>query len=255
MTKNFGALAIAAALVLPAGAPAAAAPAATYPSIAAVKAAKKYAAERKGNVSFAVRGTDGRVRGLHTEQSFRSASLVKAMLLIADLNRKNRSGLSGADRGRLGPMIRRSSNRKASATFRLVGASGVQRVARLAGMTRFRITCCSWTSAKVTAADQARLFARIDCLAPERHREYAPGLLGGIVSGQRWGIRRAAVRRGWSVFFKSGWTRAVEHQAALLEKGGTRISVAVLTRGNPSASYGRRTQQGIARKLLQTPPP
>jgi len=42
----------------------------------------------------------------------------------------------------------------------------------------------------------------------------------------------------------------VTHQAALLERGERRVSVAVLTRSNPSHAYGTETIEGIARRLL-----
>jgi D-alanyl-D-alanine dipeptidase len=60
--------------------------------------------------------------------------------------------------------------------------------------------------------------------------------------------------RGWSTFFKGGW-RGTEHgrllhEAALLERGGRRISLAVLTDGNPSHAYGTATLRGVARRIL-----
>jgi hypothetical protein len=41
------------------------------------------------------------------------------------------------------------------------------------------------------------------------------------------------------------------HQAALLEKGGRHISIAVLTRGNTSLGYGAATIAGVTARLLR----
>jgi hypothetical protein len=40
------------------------------------------------------------------------------------------------------------------------------------------------------------------------------------------------------------------HQAALLERDGRRISLAILTSGEPSMSYGEATLAGIAARVL-----
>lgn len=50
-----------------------------------MKAALAYAKQRQGQVSFAVR-TERRLYGFHAERTTPSASVVKAMLLIAYLN-------------------------------------------------------------------------------------------------------------------------------------------------------------------------
>jgi hypothetical protein len=106
----------------------------------------------------------------------------------------------------------------------------------------------------VTARDQVRLFFRIRRLVPERHRKYALGLLRRIVSYERWGIPRGRPA-GWVPYFKGGWFNDDDgwrvHQAALLQNGGRRISIAVLTRGNPSLGYGAATIAGLTARLLR----
>jgi hypothetical protein len=49
---------------------------------------------------------------------------------------------------------------------------------------------------------------------------------------------------------RRGWRRSLEHQAALLEGGGRRLALVVLTTGSPTPEYGRETQAGIARRVL-----
>jgi beta-lactamase family protein len=217
-------------------------------------AARTWAAGRAGAVSFAVR-TERRAWSWRGAATYRSASIVKAMLLVAYLRRSDvRSrALRAGERALLDPMIRRSDNRAASAIHARVGLAALSALARRVGMRHF-VPHPVWGGSTVTAADQARLFLRIDRLVPKRRRAYAMRLLRGIVAGQRWGIP-AACPAGWEIAFKGGWgegvTRQVDHQAALLTNAGLRVSIAVMTADNPSDAYGAATLEGVAARLLR----
>jgi len=228
---------------------------AEQPTAAAIQDARDYAISRGGVVSFAVATPDGRVRGLDTERQYVSASVVKAMLLVAHLERADRQGtpIDREARMHLSRMIRRSDNDAADAIYASVGDPGLRRVAALAGMRRFAV-CCRWTLAQITAADQARFFARVDRLVPRPHRRFARRLLSTIRASQTWGVPRVA-RPRFGVFFKGGWRTTsighLVHQVALLETGSQRFSIAVLTDGGPTMRYGIETIEGITRRLLR----
>ena len=215
-----------------------------------VRVAKEYARSRAGDVSFAVR-TPGRFGGWRANHTMSSASVVKAMLMLAYLNRQGVRGrdLDDGDRGLLGPMIRRSANKAANQVYGIVGSEGLYHLARRVGMRHFS-TMAVWGGSQITAADQTKLFLRIDRYVVRRHRDEALRLLGSIVPRQRWGIARVRPR-GWALHFKGGWTSRVQNQVALLRRGERRIAIAVLTSDSPSAAYGRETQRGIAARLLR----
>ena len=225
-----------------------------------VTAARDFAEDRRGRVSFAFVDERGRLRGgVRAGERFHSASLVKAMLLVAYLDRPGVRGrdLSDAERSLLGELIRHSGNRAATRVRNTVTNAGLVRVAARARMRDFA-TSSSWGRSVVTAADQARFFFRVDRLAPRRHRAFARSLLAGVVRSQRWGIAQA-VPEGWTAYFKGGWRpeagARLVHQAALLRRGGRRAALAVLTDGQPWHGYGTLTVRGIARRLLRDGPP
>ncbi len=233
-------------------APAAAAPPPRWhPDVAGARA---WAAQRAGDVSFAVR-TERRGWSWRGATPYRSASLVKAMLLVAYLRRADVRGrrLQAGERALLDPMVRRSDNRAADAISARVGLPALNALGRRVRMTHF-FPYPAWGGSTVTAADQARFFVRVDRLVPRRHRAYAMGLLRGIVAEQRWGIA-AARPAGWRIAFKGGWgkgvTRQVDHQAALLTNAGLRVSIAVMSADNPSDAYGAATLRGVAARLLR----
>jgi len=220
-----------------------------------VSAAARYAEARAGVESFAVVTERGRLLGRFKERAYPSASVLKAMLLVAYLNRPavRARPLNDNERGLLEPMIRWSANEPATYFVRLLGRGPLNRLAERAGMRHFQLVISPWGTSKITAEDQARYFARVDLLTPRRHRSYARRLLATVVPSQRWGIPPARPD-GWKIFLKGGWgsgTGWVTHQVALLERGDRRVSLAILTRRNPSHTYGTETTRGIATRLLR----
>jgi beta-lactamase family protein len=219
-----------------------------------VVAAKHYALHRHGLIAFAVR-TPTRAWGWRAYRTFPSASLLKAILLVAYLDRPSvRSReLRASDRALLAPMIRRSDNFAAGRVLGLDGSRAVYGVASRAGMRRFRLVTGIWGLSRVDAADQARFFLHVDSLVTPRHRAYAMRLLNTITPAQRWGIARVRPS-GWTLYFKGGWgsgTGWVDHQTALLTRGDQRVSISILTFEDGSHPYGKQTLQGIAARLLR----
>jgi len=219
-----------------------------------VAAARHYVAQRAGNVSFCVR-TERRMWGYRRLRVVPSASVLKAMLMVAYLNRREVRDrpLHDRDLRLLRPMIRRSDNTTASYIRNLVGNRGLRRLARRVGMRRFTPVAHPWGNSRVDAADQARFFLHLERFVPKRHRRRALRLLHSIVPSQRWGVAQV-VPRHWDVYFKGGWgsgTGLVDHQVALLRRGPYRVSVAVMTTADGSHAYGKATLRGVFRRLLR----
>ena len=225
-----------------------------YPRPEAIESARRYIARRRATISFAVADTRGAIAGVDVHRRYRAASLAKAMVMVAYLNRLDRPP-TPEERDQLQKMVRMSDNKAATALHRRIGPKPMLRLARRAGMRDFTDRG-SWSETTMTAADQARFFASFDQLVKPRHLIYARSLLRAIVDGQRWGVPDAAA--GWRVLFKGGWRQAGDaelvHQGARLERGSRVIAVAVLSDDNPNQTYGEKTIKGVARRLLAPPP-
>lgn len=218
-----------------------------------VRSALRYAHERRGQIAFAVR-IGSHLYGNAAERAFPSASVLKAMLMVAYLRRPSvrERRLRSGDMALLAPMIRRSDNTAASRVDSIVGNEGLRRLARRVGMRRFRPAAPIWGNSLIDATDQTRFFLHIDSFVPRRHRASALRLLASIVPSQRWGIGQARPR-GWALYFKGGWgsgTGRVDHQVALLRHGHKRIAVAILSENDGTHAYGKETLRGVAARLL-----
>jgi beta-lactamase class A len=114
------------------------------PSRARFAAAADFARSRAGIVSFSVLGTTGSLRSYNAQQVYASASVVKALFLVAYL-RELHSGhrpLLVADEYILDSMIRVSDNDAARTIFFRLGLPRILALARRAGMRDFTISSC-----------------------------------------------------------------------------------------------------------------
>jgi Beta-lactamase enzyme family len=225
------------------------------PAPSDMRRAWKYARRRGGLVSFAVVDTKGRMLTREGGRLYFSASVVKAMLLVAELRRlaDNRLPLDPLTADLLEAMITWSDNDAADSIYARVGDPGLFAVAEAANMRRFTVAGY-WGNAQVTAADLAHFFSQVRRLLPRQHRRAGLRLLASVVPSQRWGLPRAAARGSWTVHFKGGW-RATEsgelvHQAGWLKDGSRELTIAVLTDAQPSRLYAIHTVRGIADRLV-----
>jgi Beta-lactamase enzyme family len=224
------------------------------PGVSAMSRAWRFARRRGGQVSFAVVDTKGRMRTRQGGRLYASASVVKAMLLVAELRRLRQQALSldPATEDLLEAMITYSDNDAADAIYGRVGDPGLVAVARSAHMRRFTVAGY-WGNAQVTAADLAHFFSRLRRLLPRPYRRTGLRLLASVVPEQRWGLPRAA-RGAWTVYFKGGWRTTdsgeLVHQAGWLRDGDRELTIAVLTDAQPSTLHAIHTVRGVADRLL-----
>ncbi len=225
-----------------------------FPGQAALDRARRFASAREGEVAFAVADDRGGVAGVDIHRPFPSASLSKAMILVAYLRKlaAEDGEPSQSDLLTLGYMIRLSDNASGDTIYSRVGDEALVDLADRAGMKGFAVSG-DWANATVTASDQARFFLAIDRLVPRRFRGLARDLLESVSELQSWGIPVDA-RPRWRVFFKGGWRPEEDgemvHQGALLENGSKRVGIAVMTTQNPDMAYGEQSIEGVSRLLL-----
>jgi zinc D-Ala-D-Ala dipeptidase len=236
--------------------PAAAQPTA-YPSKKSVRAVKSFVS-RRATSSFALIDSRGRLHGYQARRRYASGSIVKLMLLVAYLRRLEGRMPPLADQQLLHTMIVLSGNKVASIIQGKVGTAALWEVARDARMRDFSISG-SWGSSLISAADQARFFRRFDSMIPAGTRDYARELMSSIDRRQRWGFPRPALDLGFEAFFKIGWRGTAAgrlvHAVGMFERDGERVSLAVLTDGNPSHDYGTDTIRGAAERAFRGVPP
>jgi beta-lactamase class A len=217
-----------------------------------MRSAIAYARSRVGDIAFAVR-TDDRVWGYRANHVEWSASVVKAMLMVAYLDQRSvaRRRLNGYDRSLLWPMITASDNNAADQVYVTVGPGALYALARRIGLASFS-TQSVWGKTTITAGGQTKFFLHIDRYVAPLHRAYAMLLLSSIVPYERWGIGEVAPK-GWTVYFKGGWgsgTGLLDHQVALIKRGCARVSIAVLSMYDGSHAYGKATLRAIFQRLL-----
>jgi len=214
------------------------------------------------------RGTGQFVQQLNADQQFRSASVVK-LLIVLDLlwDRGPEYDVPAADRARLEVMLRSSDDDAASHYWdELGGAAIVDRMVRRLGLTHTAGPPAThpgfWGYVAITAADTVRIYRYILDRAPAPVREYVMDLLhqptryGTDGFDQYFGIASVfdpgfSIKQGWSGFHGSSGYRSdkakptdlpVDLVSEALHTTGTvgpgdRTIVAVFTLHPPGTEY------------------
>jgi Beta-lactamase enzyme family len=227
-----------------------------WPAEGAAAEAERIAKSREGVISFAAIGPTAQTVSFEPDRQFYSASISKAMLLVAELRRLRReeTTLDETTRSLLEQMITLSDNEAADAIFARVGDAGLNGVAAAAGMAHFAGDVGHWSNVQVTAADMALFMSKLDELLDLRYGGLGSEMLASVTPLQRWGIPEAAPKQA-NVRLKGGWrpsdTGQLVLQAAQVNVGGESYSIAVFTDGNPSQVYGEETIRLIAAQFLR----
>lgn len=225
------------------------------PGRSKIRRAVRYARRDEGLVSFALIDRRGHSHGFEQDRPYVSASVVKVMLLVAEIRRLRSADLEvdPDTAATLEAMITVSDNDAADVIYGRVGDAGLFEVAERAGMNDFTVVG-HWGNARITAADLARLMRGLEMNLAGRGSAMAMGLLASITEFQTWGIP-AVVCDKYRLYFKGGWRSTdlgeLVHQAAMLKgRDGSKASLAVLTDGQVSRSDAIADIETIAGTLF-----
>jgi hypothetical protein len=117
-------------------------------------------------------------------------------------------------------------------------------------------TSSAWGMSEMSPGDQARFVDRLEKYVPKRHEDYALGLMARVKDAQRWGVPRLTLP-GWKVRIKGGWSPQASgggwrvNQVARIEDGDRQLSLAIFTADQTDYEYGRKTIEGVAKRLLK----
>lgn len=228
---------------------------------AAIAAAKSSSAGRT-NVGFALYDSDGNKIGeYNADDKNYGASITKSMILVAYLKQVGSGKLKSDARSDLTSMIQQSNNDAANRIYGRLsnGPGAIKQVASQAGMTGFVFSDSEGKpyilgQSKVTAADFAKFFAKIDQMIPSTNRSFALGLLSNV--SPQTGLLQAGLPG--TVYAKEGWKPEasglqgapyVVNQAAQFQSGGKTYGVAVTVGGTSDQDSGEAIVKKVVSKL------
>ena len=151
-----------------------------------------YQRGRQGDIAFAVR-TASAFYGYRPNHQEWSASVLKAMLMVAYLDRPSVAGraLTAYDKSLLYPMITRSDNNAANILDVVIGDGGLQALAARVGMTHFVAVQPIWGESEITAQRPDQVLA-----AHRQPHRAAPSRVRDASAGEHRAVRALGDRRG-----------------------------------------------------------
>ena len=211
---------------------------------------------RSGVVAVALADSKTRVRcAFRPFWHFHSASIVKVIILgtlLHDLAVKHQF-LTSREVTLTTEMITESDNDAASALWSQLGMTKLRHFLRLAKMTHTKLGQDGfWGLTQVTAGDQLillRLLTFRNSVLDQRSRAYALKLMARVIASQRWGVP-AGAPASITVHVKNGWLPDPElwviNSIGAFTSAHRVYRIVVLTRGDPSMTYGIDTVQNVA---------
>ncbi|MFF2066102.1 serine hydrolase [Streptomyces sp. NPDC058200] len=254
-------------VLLPVGAAAAPAVAAT-PAVVCTSGRAGLAAKLSKDITAALKGrksttalavhdrtTDTRCT-LHATQYFDSASVVKVTVLAAllwDLKKADRK-LTQRETDLSTSMITKSDNEATNALWKQLGPVKIKGFLKAAGMTRtVPGPAGAWGLTQVTAQDEKQLLALVtarNTVLSDNARAFILDRMSKVVPSQRWGVPAGApatatvqLKNGWLERSAHGWR--VHSIGAFTGKGHDYL-ITVLTHDNKTMADGVNTIQAVA---------
>jgi hypothetical protein len=192
---------------------------------------------------------------VHQGWHFHAASIAKVIILgalLRHLMAKHRD-LSPDQVTLTTEMITESSNSAATTLWDEVGRRHLQRFLNLAKMTHTHLGPGTyWGLTRVTAHDELLLLKQLKSrksVLDKPSRSYALSLMASVIPSQRWGVTAGAPTK-LTAHLKNGWLPDpvlwVINSIGLFTGHQRSYRIAVLTRGNPTMTYGVDTVQAVA---------
>ncbi|MEV8309098.1 serine hydrolase [Streptomyces flavidovirens] len=256
---------------LVAAAPAAAA---TAPTVVCTSAKTGLAAKLTTGITEALKGrksttaislydrTTKTTCTLRATQKYDSASVVKVTVLATllwDAKKTNRY-LTSRENTLATDMITKSDNNATSTLWRQLGMTKIKGFLAAAGMTQtVPGTGGYWGLTQITARDEQKLLALLtakNTVLSDNSRKYTVGLMGKVISSQRWGTPAGApstakiqVKNGWLPRPTHGWR---VHSIGAFTGNGHDYGITVLTYDNATMNDGVNTIQAVSRAIHKT---
>ncbi len=222
---------------------------------------QEYLATRQSQVSVAVYNANtGATYTFNPGLSFDTASIVKVSIMATLLWQSQKSGtpLTSSEQSLMIPMIEDSSNAAATALWDDAGRSqGIGVFLTAAGMTQTVPGKQGfWGLTQTTALNQVALLKLLSYpnqILSSASQSYAQNLMTHVIGWEAWGVSSGptpgttvALKNGWLPIGSSGWEiNSIGHVTG----NGRNYVVAILSRNNPSESYGIQTVDVVSKYI------
>lgn len=228
-----------------------------------INEATDFAKKLNTKVGFTVAeaGTGNIIGGYEQDLSGDIASMVKPFALAAYLDKNKDKDITNDIKQKLTRMIVDSSQSDLNSIKNELG--GNEALANyIKNGLKFDGTPPTDGDSIVSSKQMAVAYARLEDAFPQKHREFAMGLLSSISAPHQWGMIPAAKSQNWQWYVKAGWLENNVHQTGIFKKGNDKITISIMqpniptpdkgSDGDPDSEQGHKNIEQIASILLKS---